>query len=111
MAILNFKKRSEFRNWLKKNHNKEKECFVVLKKGDPIKDSLSYLDAVEEAICFGWIDSVWKNIDGVMWSRFSPRRKKSPWTKLNKERVRRLEKLGLSLRLYILCTSESEHQI
>jgi uncharacterized protein YdeI (YjbR/CyaY-like superfamily) len=59
------------------------------------EDGLQYLDAVEEALCFGWIDSTIKAGKGVMWRRFSPRRKRSPWTELNKERCRRLERLGL----------------
>ena len=50
---------------------------------------------MEEALCFGWIDSSQKVIDGVRFQRFSPRREKSGWTELNKERVRRLEKLNL----------------
>lgn len=54
-----------------------------------------YLDAVEEALCFGWIDSTIRTIDGRKMQRFSPRGRKSNWTELNKERVRRLEKLGL----------------
>ena len=79
-----------------KNHDKEDECFVVLKYGKPQDEkSLWYLDAVEEALCFGWIDSSQKVIDGIRHQRFSPRRKGSVWTELNKERVRRLEKLNL----------------
>ena len=79
-----------------KNHDKEDECYVVLKYGKPIDEkSLWYLDAVEEALCFGWIDSNQKVIDGIRHQRFSPRRKGSMWTELNKERVRRLEKLNL----------------
>ena len=54
-----------------------------------------YLDAVEEALCFGWIDSTNKVIDGVRMQRFTPRKKNSLWTELNKERVRRLEQLGM----------------
>lgn len=54
-----------------------------------------YLDAVEEALCFGWIDSTLKNVDGVALQRFGPRAKSSRWTELNKARCRRLEKLGL----------------
>ena len=54
-----------------------------------------YLDAVEEALCFGWIDSTIRMISGKAMQRFSPRRATSGWTELNKERVRRLEKLGL----------------
>ena len=56
---------------------------------------LWYLDAVEEALCFGWIDSTVKTIDGVTLQRFGKRVKNSQWTELNKERCRRLEALGL----------------
>ena len=58
-------------------------------------EGFCYLDAVEEALCFGWIDSTLTKFNGVSMQRFSPRQKKSPWTELNKERVRRLEYLGL----------------
>lgn len=55
-----------------------------------------YLDSVEEALCFGWIDGHVKSFEGLgTLQRFTPRTKKSPWTELNKERVRRLEALGL----------------
>ena len=53
------------------------------------------MDAVEEALCFGWIDSTHALIDGVRMQRFTPRKKGSQWTELNKERVRRLERMGL----------------
>ena len=72
------------------------ECFLPLKRGKPAEDgNFYYLDAVEEAICFGWIDSTVLLIDGVPYQRFSPRRRNSPWTELNKERARRLIKIGL----------------
>ena len=85
-----------FRSWLSKNHDKQSECYLNVKKGRPIDNmTFYYLDAVEVALCFGWIDSSQKVIDGIRYQRFSPRRKNSRWTELNKERVRRLEKLGL----------------
>ncbi|GAB6459449.1 YdeI/OmpD-associated family protein [Bacillus luti] len=57
---------------------------------------IQYLDAVEEALCFGWIDGIKKKISNTeLAQRLSPRKKKSNWTELNKERVRRLYKLGL----------------
>ena len=87
--------REEFRNWLKNNSKKENEVFVLCKRCKPSSNVFSYIDAVEEAICFGWIDSIYKKIDGVNLQRFSPRKKNSPWTELNKERARRLIKLGL----------------
>lgn len=62
----------------------------------PKADTLLYLDVVEEALCFGWIDGIKKkNSENQLVQRLSPRSKKSSWTELNKERVRRLEKLGL----------------
>ena len=94
--ILSITTRIDFRNWLLENHDKESECWLVVKKGkQPPSDQVWYLDAVEEALCFGWIDTTHKNIDGVDSQRFTPRSTKSPWSELNKERVRRLEKLGL----------------
>ncbi len=94
--ILNITTREEFRKWLAENHNKETECWMVAKKGkQPPTDRVWYLDAVEEALCFGWIDTTHKKIDGVDMQRFTPRAARSPWSELNKERCRRLEKLGL----------------
>jgi len=82
--IIEAKTRSEWREWLTKNHKRQFFCWVE------IGGELSYLNAVEEALCFGWIDST--KVKGFQ--RFSPRTKKSNWTELNRERVRRLEKLG-----------------
>ena len=94
--VLRVKNRIEFRQWLTLHSSKETECWITVKRGKLIDpDVFYYLDAVEEALCFGWIDSTLALIDGVRMQRFSPRKKNSPWTELNKERVRRLEKLGL----------------
>ena len=94
--VLNSKSRQDFRAWLTENGKTESECWVALKRGKPKEDgAFYYLDAVEEALCFGWIDSTQKVIEGVRMQRFSPRQKNSPWTELNKERVRRLERLGI----------------
>lgn len=88
--------REEFRKWLEENSRTEKECWVRLKRGRPLHgDIFYYLDAVEEALCFGWIDSTLKTIDGIAMQRFTPRKKGTVWTELNKERVRRLDALGL----------------
>lgn len=68
----------------------------MVKRGKtPSKDVLWYLDAVEEALRFGWIDSTVKRVNDVTLQRFSIRSVKSQWTELNKERCRRLETLGL----------------
>ena len=94
--ILTVKNRIEFREWLNDYASTASECWIVVKRGKPVdQDIFYYIDAVEEALCFGWIDSTYKKIDGILMQRFTPRKKNSPWTELNKERVRRLEKLGL----------------
>ena len=95
-SILNPISRREFRSCLMEHASSEPECWVDVKRGKPTdSETFCYIDAVEEALCFGWIDSTYAVIDGVRMQRFSPRKKNSPWTELNKERVRRLEKLGL----------------
>jgi hypothetical protein len=88
--------RHAFRAWLERNHATATDCWIAVRRGRPTNESTFwYLDAVEEALCFGWVDSIHKEIGGVRMQRFTPRKPKSPWTELNKERVRRLEKLGL----------------
>lgn len=93
--ILPAKNRKEFREWLVVNATSSSECWVNVKRGKPVyEDVFYYLDAVEEALCFGWIDSIYKKIDGIHYQRFSPRKKNSPWSELNKARARRLIALG-----------------
>lgn len=95
--LLSAKNRDELRLWLTENYSKEKECWVVVKRGRPQNNNVFwYIDAVEEAMCFGWIDSTEKRLNnGVTAQRLAPRKKNSLWSELNKERCRRLEKLGL----------------
>ncbi|WP_337102088.1 YdeI/OmpD-associated family protein [Paenibacillus sp. YIM B09110] len=88
--IVRADNRQDWRNWLNDNHQAEDYCWVLT-----ADYSSNYVDFVEEALCYGWIDSTKKMYDKKTAQRFSPRRKKSNWTELNKERVRRLEKLGL----------------
>ena len=81
--ILDVNNRIEFREWLSLHADSENECWVELKRGKPTEpDFFYYLDAVEEALCFGWIDSTHKVIDGRRMQRFTPRKKNSPWTEL-----------------------------
>ena len=94
--ILSVCSRAQFREWLMLHASDEKECWIDVKRGRPTDSgTFYYIDAVEEALCFGWIDSTHKLINGKRHQRFTPRKKNSPWTELNKERVRRLEKLNL----------------
>lgn len=93
--LITARAREDLRGWLLENGKSEKSCWVVVSM-TPNPDTLLYLDAVEESLCFGWIDGVKKKISETeLAQRLSPRSKRSSWTELNKERVRRLEKIGL----------------
>jgi uncharacterized protein YdeI (YjbR/CyaY-like superfamily) len=88
--------RAHWRQWLKRNHIKAKEIWLVYFNKTSGKWRLPYNDAVDEAVCFGWIDSTIKKMDHERFcQRFSPRRPKSPLSPMNKERIRRLKKQGL----------------
>ncbi len=92
---LHVSNRGDWRAWLAANHDIAKETWLVFDSSSG-KAGITYLDAVEEALCFGWIDSTAKRIsDRETAQRFSPRRRGSNWTELNKERARRLIRLGL----------------
>lgn len=92
---LYVKNRQEWRKWLKKNHKKAKDIWLVYYNKASGKPRIPYNDAVEEALCFGWIDSTVKNLDkDSSLQRFSPRRKGSVLSEMNKERMRRLVKSG-----------------
>ena len=96
-TLLEYSDRSQLRSWLQENHSKEKECWVVMSRSKtPPPGILPYIDIVEEALCFGWIDSTLKKLpDGRLVQRLSPRRKNSHWTKLNMDRCMDLEDRGL----------------
>ena len=96
--LLHLRNRSELRHWLKENHNKEKCCWVVTyrSKCPPEWPAIPYIEVVEEALCFGWIDSTLKRLpDGRLAQRLSLRRAKSHWTQLNMDRCVDLEDRGL----------------
>jgi uncharacterized protein YdeI (YjbR/CyaY-like superfamily) len=83
--------RKKWRAWLEKNSVKEKEVWLVYFKKASGKKRIPYNDAVEEALCFGWIDSTIKKIDEESFAqRFTPRNPKSPISEMNKERIRRM---------------------
>lgn len=95
--LLHLSSRSELRQWLEENHNEEKCCWVVTYRGKrPEWPAIPYTEVVEEALCFGWIDSTLKRLpDGRLAQRLSPRRPKSHWTQLNMDRCIDLENRGL----------------
>ena len=72
--ILQVSSREEFRAWLEENAARESGCWVCVTRGTAKDGDFMYLDAVEEALCFGWIDSIHKLIDGRRMQRFTPRK-------------------------------------
>lgn len=91
-----FKNRSEWRSWLATNHDVESEIWLVFYKVRIKKESIKYEEAVEEALCFGWIDSTVKRIDDEKhMQKYTPRKLNSNWSASNKARVSKLIKEGL----------------
>lgn len=87
--------RAAWRAWLEENHATETEIWLMFPSVASGKPRVAYLEAVEEALCFGWIDGIAKKTDAENTAqRFTPRRPKSNWTELNKERARRLIAIG-----------------
>ena len=88
--------RSEWRRWLAKNHASSPGVWAVTYKKDAAEPSVSYETIVEEALCFGWIDSTRKSIDAERSRQLvTPRKARSRWSKINKERVDRLAAAGM----------------
>jgi len=93
MKFFECKSKEDWRNWLKENHKKENEIWLVFHKVKKGKYFLSYDFAVEEALCYGWIDSIIKKIDNEKYCRkFTVRKEKSNWSESNKKRVEKLVK-------------------
>ena len=89
------KNRGEWRNWLSQHHATKKEIWLVYYKKHTGKLTVTYQDAVLEALCFGWIDGIEKRIDDEQYAgRFSPRRPKSSWTETNIGKYKKLLKEG-----------------
>jgi uncharacterized protein YdeI (YjbR/CyaY-like superfamily) len=90
------KSRTAWRDWLDKNHASSTGVWLVYAKKHSRLPSLTYNDAVEEALCFGWIDSKINPIDDAFYMQiFTPRKLTSAWSRLNKARVERLLAAGL----------------
>jgi uncharacterized protein YdeI (YjbR/CyaY-like superfamily) len=90
---LHVTNREDWRQWLEKNHDKEKEVWLIFYKKHTGKHRVHYDDAVEEALCFGWIDSIVKRIDDEKYAqKFTPRKPGSKWSQLNKKRVEKMIK-------------------
>lgn len=87
--------RSEWREWLEQNHTEKTEVWLIYPRKSSGRPRIPYDQAVEEALCFGWIDGIEKKFDEQSSAqRFTPRRRNSNWSELNKARARRLVKTG-----------------
>lgn len=94
--ILNIKTRAEWRNWLENNFSTKEEVWLVYAKKSTGKHRIHYNDAVEEALCFGWIDSTNKTFDeGHTMQRFTPRKAHSNYSQPNIERLKWLARNNL----------------
>ena len=90
-----FSSPDQFRTWLERNHDRETELLVGFHKKSSGKKSITYAEALDEALCFGWIDGVRKNVDETSYTiRFTPRKSRSIWSLVNVNHVERLKKEG-----------------
>jgi uncharacterized protein YdeI (YjbR/CyaY-like superfamily) len=82
-----FRGQAEFRQWLEKNHDKKDELFIGFYKKNSGKAGITYQEALDEALCFGWIDGVVKSVDADSYMhRFTPRKATSHWSNVNVRR-------------------------
>jgi uncharacterized protein YdeI (YjbR/CyaY-like superfamily) len=94
-AVHIFKSVAEFREWLEKNHATANELWLGFYNQRSKKKNFSYRAALDEALCFGWIDGIRKSINETTYKqRFTPRKEKSYWSAINIKRVQELTKLG-----------------
>lgn len=83
MQTLHFKTSMDFRQWLEINHAESEGIWLRIFKKDSREKSLTYADALDQALCYGWIDGQKKPFDKLSWlQKFTPRRSKSGWSKI-----------------------------
>lgn len=93
--LLHFQNRDEWRAWLQENSSDRKEAWLVILKHQAASPGIFYEEAVEEAVCFGWIDGLMKSTPAeYYYLRFSPRKRGSPWSIFNQKRVEQLVAQG-----------------
>ena len=95
MDTIYCKNRDDWRGWLQQNHALSDEIWLIYFKKHTKKETVRYAEAVEEALCFGWIDSLVKRIDDETYmQKYTPRKKNSLWSLVNKNRTKKLIKEG-----------------
>ena len=96
LKTLDVRSRARWRAWLDANHGSASEIWLVFHKPHTGKTSIDYEDSVEEALCFGWVDSLIRRLDDDRYARkFTPRKSDSVWSDLNRKRYAKVEALGL----------------
>jgi uncharacterized protein YdeI (YjbR/CyaY-like superfamily) len=96
MEVKYFKTPGDFRRWLERHHATERELWVGYYRKDSGKQSITWPESVDQALCFGWIDGIRKRVDEFSYTnRFTPRKSKSTWSMVNIKRVRELCEQGL----------------
>ncbi len=96
VEIISFITQNEFRKWLEKNYNSSFGIWIRFYKKDSGCSSITHGEALDEALCFGWIDGQLNKFDDKSWlQKFTPRRTKSIWSRKNAERVEKLIELGV----------------
>lgn len=96
IPLLEVRSRQEWRKWLNEHSDSESEIWLVFRKQNKAVTALHYTDAVEEALCFGWIDSLIRHLDDERYARkFTPRRAGSRWSSINRRRYEELKSRGL----------------
>jgi uncharacterized protein YdeI (YjbR/CyaY-like superfamily) len=95
MQLKFFSSPEKFREWLERNHDSATELLLGFHKKSSGKKSVTYAEALDEALCFGWIDGVRKNLNETSYTiRFTPRKPTSIWSNVNVKHVERLKKEG-----------------
>jgi uncharacterized protein YdeI (YjbR/CyaY-like superfamily) len=95
MQTLHFETSADFRHWLDENHAQSDGIWLRIFKKESRQKSLTYAEALDQALCYGWIDGQKKPLDKLSWlQKFTSRRPKSGWSKLNTQHVERLIKAG-----------------
>ena len=96
--------RHAWRAWLQEHHEKEKSVWLIFLKNNTDLPKLTWSEAVDEALCFGWIDSIAKPVDELSFMRFFSRRKpNSVWSAINKEKVEKLIASGQMIQAGLDC--------
>ena len=98
MKTMAFKSAAAFRAWLTKNHHKPEGIWLRIFKKDSGQQTVTYAEALDHALCFGWIDGQKQSCDELSWiQKFTPRRPRSSWSKRNTQHVARLTRAGLMM--------------